>query len=128
LALFFHPEGLRPFIANWDLIAPVLWHRARREADAAGGDDLRGLLAGLSAYQSADTLWSGEDVPLVPVLPVEIQKDGVKVSLFTVISTFGTAQDATANELVIESFFPADSSTDLMFRQMGAAPSGPAPG
>lgn len=127
LALFFHPEGLRPFIANWDLIAPVLWHRARREAEAAGGDDLRELLAGLSAYQTADTLWSGEDVPLVPVLPVEIQKDGVKVSLFTVISTFGTAQDATANELVIESFFPADASTDHMFRQMGAAPSGPAP-
>jgi transcriptional regulator with XRE-family HTH domain len=124
MALFFHPQGLRPFIANWDAIAPLLWHRARREAEAAGGEDVRALLAGLSEFQSAETLWSGEDVPLVPVLPVEIVKDGVKVSFFTVISTFGTAQDATANELAIESFFPADAATEQMFRQMDAAVSG----
>lgn len=124
MALFFHPAGLRPFIANWDAIAPLLWHRARREAEAAGGEDVRALLAGLSEFQSAETLWSGEDVPLVPVLPVEIVKDGVKVSFFTVISTFGTAQDATANELAIESFFPADAATEQMFRQMDAAASG----
>jgi transcriptional regulator with XRE-family HTH domain len=124
MALFFHPQGLRPFIANWDAIAPLLWHRARREAEAAGGADVRALLDGLSEYQSAETLWSGEDVPLVPVLPLEIVKDGVKVSFFTVISTFGTAQDATANELVIESFFPADAATEQMFRQMDAARSG----
>jgi len=124
MALFFHPQGLRPFIANWDAIAPLLWHRARREAEAAGGADVRALLDSLSEYQSAETLWSGEDVPLVPVLPLEIVKDGVKVSLFTVISTFGTAQDATANELAIESFFPADAATEQMFRQMDAARSG----
>jgi transcriptional regulator with XRE-family HTH domain len=124
MALFFHPQGFRPFIANREAIAPLLWHRARREAEAAGGEDVRALLAGLSEFQSAETLWSGEDVPLVPVLPVEIVKDGVKVSFFTVISTFGTAQDATANELAIESFFPADAATDQMFRQMDAAVSG----
>lgn len=124
MALFFHPQGLRPFIANWEAIAPLLWHRARREAEAAGGEDVRALLSGLAAFQSADTLWSGEDVPLVPVLPVEIVKDDVKVSFFTVISTFGTAQDATANELAIESFFPADATTEQLFRQMDAATSG----
>jgi hypothetical protein len=60
----------------------------------------------------------------VPVLPVEIRKDGLRIQLFTVISTFGTAQDATADELRIESFFPADAETEALFRRMDAEASG----
>ena len=52
----------------------------------------------------------------MPVLPLEIQKDGLRVSLFTVIATFGTAQDVTADELRIESFFAADEATERLFR------------
>jgi len=118
MQLFFHPMGLKPFIANWSTIAPVLWHRARREAEAIGGEDMRALLNSLSQYQTAETLWAAEEAMLVPVLPVAIEKDGVRTSFFTVISTFGTAQDATADELRIESFFPADPGTEQMFRQM----------
>jgi DNA-binding XRE family transcriptional regulator len=124
MALFFHPQGLKPFIANWAAIAPMLWHRARREAEMVGGEDMRLMLDGLSQFQSADTLWAGEDAMLLPVLPVEIATGGVRISLFTVISTFGTAQDATADELRIESFFPADTGTEKMFRQLANAASG----
>jgi hypothetical protein len=45
-----------------------------------------------------------------------MEKDGLRVSLFTVIATFGTAQDVTADELRIESFFPADKATETLFR------------
>ena len=121
LKLFFHPGGLKAQISNWDLIAPVLWHRARREAEAIGGEDVREILDELSQHQSATTLWSAEDAVLLPVLPIEIQKDSARVSFFTVISTFGTAQDATAGELRIESFFPADAATEQMFRATCAA-------
>jgi len=118
MQLFFHPNGLKPFVANWDVIAPLLWHRARREAETIGGEDIRQLLADLSQYQSADTLWAAEEAILLPLLPLEVVKDGTRISLFTVISTFGTAQDATADELRIESFFPADAATDAMFRAL----------
>lgn len=118
MKLFFHPEGLKPQISNWEVIAPVLWHRARREAEAIGGEDVRDLLDELSQYQSAETLWSGEEALLLPVLPIDIRKGGVQVSFFTVISTFGTAQDATAGELRIESFFPANAATEQMFRAL----------
>ena len=120
MKLFFHPNGIKPFIANWKAIAPVLWHRASREAEVMGGEDMKLLLADLSQYQSAETLWAAEDAILVPVLPVEVEKDGAKISLFTVISTFGTAQDATADELRIESFFPADAVTEQLFRAASA--------
>jgi hypothetical protein len=54
------------------------------------------------------------------VLPLELEKDGLRVSLFTVIATFGTAQDGTADELRIESFFAADEATQALFRQAAA--------
>jgi transcriptional regulator with XRE-family HTH domain len=117
LRLMFHPEGVRPFVANWRAIAPLLWHRARREADALGGEEMKAILAELAPHQDAETLRAAEDVALVPVLPLEMEKDGVRVSLFTVIATFGTAQDVTADELRIESFFPADEATAQLFRQ-----------
>ncbi|HVP83653.1 MAG TPA: helix-turn-helix transcriptional regulator [Rhizomicrobium sp.] len=116
MRLFFHPRGIRPFVTNWSAIAPLLWHRAQREAEAIGGQEMKAILLDLSQYQDADTLWAAEDAALVPVLPLEILKDGMRVSLFTVIATFGTAQDVTADELRIESFFPADKATEQLFR------------
>ena len=120
MRLLFHPNGIQPLVANWRTIAPLLWHRARREADALGGQEMKAILAELAPYQDAETLWSAEDAALVPVLPLEMEKDGLRVSLFSVIATFGTAQDVTADELRIESFFPADEATARLFRQTDA--------
>ncbi len=116
MRLFFHPHGIRPFVVNWKAIAPLLWHRARREAEALSGQEMKAVLAELGPHQDADTLWSAEDAALVPVLPLAMEKDGVRISLFTVIATFGTAQDVTADELRIESLFPADDATEALFR------------
>ena len=116
MRLLFHPNGIKPFISNWNAIAPLLWQRAQREADAFGGQEMRDVLSELAPLQDDSALWTADDTPLVPVLPLEIEKDGVRISLFTVIATFGTAQDVTADELRIESFFPADEATEQIFR------------
>lgn len=121
LRVFFHPEGLKRDIANWRAIAPLLWHRARREAEAVGGANLLPLLDELAPHQDAETLWASEETALVPLLPVEVIKDGVRLAMFTVIATFGTAQDVTADELRIESFFPADSESEALLKQMAGA-------
>jgi len=118
MRLFFHPEGIRPYVTNWDAIAPLLWHRAQREAETLGGTEMKQVLADLAQYQDEATLWAGEGTTLVPVLPLEIEKDGIKVSLFTIIATFGTAQDVTADELRIETLFPADAASEQLFRAM----------
>jgi len=39
------------------------------------------------------------------------------VRLMLVIATLGTAQDVRADELRIESFFPADEATERLFRR-----------
>ncbi|MBY0502512.1 MAG: helix-turn-helix transcriptional regulator [Bryobacteraceae bacterium] len=116
MRLFFHRAGIRPFVSNWPSIAPLLWQRAQREADSLGGEEMKAVLAELTPHQDHGVLWLGEDAALVPVLPLEIVKDGQRLSLFSVISTFGTAQDVTADELRIECFFPADGVTEQQFR------------
>jgi transcriptional regulator with XRE-family HTH domain len=118
MRLFFHPNGIKPFMTNWASVSPLLWHRAQREAEALGGAEMKAVLSDLAQYQDAETLWAAEDAALVPVLPCTIEKDGTRVSFFTVIATFGTAQDITADELRIESFFPADEPTERLFRAM----------
>jgi transcriptional regulator with XRE-family HTH domain len=116
LRLFFHPHGVKSLVTNWAAIAPLLWRRARRESEALGGQEIKGLLSELRQHQDAETLWGAPDAALVPLLPLEIEKDGARVSFFIVIATFGTAQDVTADELRIESFFPADEATEHLFR------------
>jgi transcriptional regulator with XRE-family HTH domain len=122
MRLFFHPDGVRPWIANWRAIAPLLWQRALREAEALGGREMKALLAELARHQDAETLHSAEETALVPVLPLELDKDGTRLSLFTVIASFGTPQDVTADELRIECFFAADEATAALFRAAAAGP------
>jgi len=119
MRLFFHPRGIRPDVVNWAAIARLLWHRAEREAEAEAGEELRQLLAELRPYQDRSLWPEGEEVTLLPVLPLEIARGGVRVSLFSVISTFGTAQDISADELRIESLFPADAATEELLRSGG---------
>jgi len=121
MRLFFHPDGVRPMVSNWTDIAPLLWHRACREAEAVGGQEMKAVLADLARHQDADTLWADEATALVPVLPLVMESGGLRVSLFSVISTFGTAQDVTADELRIEMFFPADETTETIFRELATA-------
>lgn len=117
--MIFHPEGLHPYVANWEEIAPTLWLRVRREAEAVGGEELKALLDEVAPEQSTITL--PEDATLVPVLPLILEKDGIRLSLFTVISTFGTAQDVTTEEMRIESFFPADEETGATLRALAGS-------
>lgn len=123
LRLTFHPEGLRPYIANFDEAAPVLLNRTRREAAACGSASLLKLLDEVLAYPGIPESWRAPDwqAPPPPVLPLELAKDGLRLRLFSTITTFGTPQDITTDELRVESFFPADAATAERLRQMAQA-------
>jgi hypothetical protein len=51
-----------------------------------------------------------------PVLNIHFDKAGTSLRLFTTITTLGTPQDVTLQEIRIECFFPADKETDQFFR------------
>jgi MmyB-like transcription regulator ligand binding domain len=47
-----------------------------------------------------------------PVVPVGFRKGRLGVSYFSMVTTVGTPQDVTAQEIRLESFFPADAATE----------------
>jgi transcriptional regulator with XRE-family HTH domain len=124
MRLFFHPAGIRPFITNWAAVGPLVWQRAQREAEALGGAEMQSVLDDLGPMQDDAVRWSARDTALLPVLPFTLAIGDLAISMFTVIATFGTAQDVTADELRIETMFPADAATEALFR--GAAVALPA--
>lgn len=118
--LTLHPKGLRPLISNWREAAPAFIQRVRQDALAAGNPqaqaDLEQLLNLVGGLPEAPAVQ-----PLLPMLPLELSLGSTKLSLFSVISTFGTPQDITVDELRIESFFPTDEVTRQFFEQMSTA-------
>jgi MmyB-like transcription regulator ligand binding domain len=58
----------------------------------------------------------------VPVIPVRFAKDQRAFSFFSTVTVIGTPQDVTLQELRIECFFPADTSTAEAARQLCASP------
>ena len=119
MRLFFHPRGIRPLVTNWAAVGPLIWRRAQREAEMLGGQEMKAVLADLAPYQDAEVLWSAAHTDLVPVLPFNLQVGDQAISMFAIIATLGTAQDVTADELRLETLYPADPQTEALFR--GAA-------
>lgn len=114
--LTLHSAGLRPFISNWRELASNFMHRLRREALASGADEARQEYEELQKLVRDEDLETPDTEPaLLPVLPLVIENGAMCLKLFSVISTFGTPQDITVDELRIESFFPADDATAQFF-------------
>ena len=81
------------------------------------------LLAEILDYPGVPTSLRNTDpaTPLLPVLPVSFAKDGRRFDFFSTVTTLGTPQDVTVQEIRIECFFPADSATDAAARTLSAA-------
>lgn len=134
LELLFSPEGLRPFIANWDEVGYHLIQRVHREAlDAGNRPEAHDLLQSLLSRAGVPQLWRMLDVQSVPdlLVPVHLRAGDVDLRLFTAITTLGTPQDVTLQELRIEALLPADPASEAVLRslaQAGEASASPARG
>jgi transcriptional regulator with XRE-family HTH domain len=121
LKLTFHPQGLQPFIANFNEIAPPLLARTAREA--LEHPEVQTVLEEVLSYPGIPARWRVQEVhPLpLPVIPTEFRVGPVSVKLFSMLTTFGTPQDITTDELRVESFYPADAMSEALLRQAGKA-------
>lgn len=123
--LVFHPSGLRRAIVNWDEVAVATVQRLRREAlDDPSPDGIAGLVQTLERYgplPRADASTTGEPSLLVPV---HLRLPDVELRMFTTITTLGTPIEMTAQELRIETYYPADSASEAWLRAGSQAPVG----
>jgi transcriptional regulator with XRE-family HTH domain len=119
--LMFDPNGLRPFVANWDIVAETLLQRVHREAVGGVPDAITDdLLAEVLAYPGVPKHLRRLSLaaPTVPVIPICFCKGNQVFNYFSAVTTLGTPQDVTLQEMRIEAFFPADSATEGRARAM----------
>lgn len=117
----FHPHGLRPWIVNWDEVGSLLVERLHREIALHPDDDARRALLdeilrfpGLPARFSTSRAAQKAD----PIVPVHLRKGGRDVRLLTTLTTLGTPLDVTAQEVTIESYYPADDATEAFMHAL----------
>ena len=111
LDLMFDPAGMRPFVENWEIVAAGLLQRVYRESVGHIVDRKTvELLKKLEEYPGVNTLSS---IPRThsPVLPITFVKGGQRLSYFSLITTVGTPQSITAQELRIECMFPLEAES-----------------
>lgn len=99
-------DTLPPMIENWPEVAHHAARRLRTESAARGGvdhfDD--------AATRLAQVPFAG-DTAGGPVVPVILRVGPHRLSLFSTIAQFGTAEDLLLEDLRIELFFPMDDAT-----------------
>lgn len=106
LELMFDPAGLRPYVENWSEFAAGLLQRIRREAVGQVYDvRLTDLLHKRNSYPETAQLTPSlpSESPIVPVI---FRKGPLRVSYFSLITTVGTPQSVTAEELRLDCLFP----------------------
>jgi len=120
LKLMFHEQGMRPFIRNFAEIAPTMLARTAREA--LEHPQVHEVLEEVLRYPGIPARWRSIDLhtAALPVLPTELSAGGMTLRVFSMLSTFGTPQDVTADELRVESFFPADPQREMLIRKIGS--------
>lgn len=117
-----HPLGMRPAIVNFEEVAAFTIERSRREIQRMHADprakEMRAKLEGLPDLPRGRT---PPPPSAGPFLTVHLRRNGLEARVFTTISTFGTPIDAAAEEITIETFFPADDPTAALMKSLAAS-------
>ncbi len=123
LHLIFDPEGMRPFIANWQPLAKAMIQRVYRETVGHVVDQqTRDLVTTLLAYPDVKSDWRApEKTGDSPMIPMSFVKNGDTMNYFSLLTTVGTPQTIAAQELRIECMYPADDATEVLHAQLLAA-------
>lgn len=117
------PDGLRPFIANWEEVALYFLRGVQADALADGTPETAALLARLLAVPGAPapSRVLPPDETQAPVLAIHFRRGETSLRLFTTLATLGTPHDVTLQEIRIECFFPVDDATARAFQDWAVA-------
>jgi len=122
MRMVFHPRGMQSQLKNWTQVATLMLNRLHREVAADPTHQaLRKLLDELSQFPGVNAQWRSQDwsngLP-PPIFPFEYDLGEHTLKVFSMVSTFGTALDVTADELRVETFFPADDFSRDFFHML----------
>jgi transcriptional regulator with XRE-family HTH domain len=114
LRLMFDPSGLRPFITNWEEASRGLLGRVDRESVGRSLDEKsKGLLVELLSFPDVKAERTAPNPSdSLPVIPIAFAKGNERLTYFSIVATVGAPQAIAAQELRVESLFPADAATE----------------
>ncbi|KXV10977.1 transcriptional regulator [Caballeronia megalochromosomata] len=126
LHLIFDPQGMRPFVADWDTVSRSLLQRVYRESVGHMVDaGTRRLLDELLAYPDVPRDWKTHHgrsaASTMPVIPIGFVSEGVVLRYFSMVTIVGAPQNVAAQELRLECMFPADDETEARHLKLLAA-------
>lgn len=115
-----HPLGLKPNIVNWVEVALYALERLEHEyAMYPHDEDRAALLEEVRGYPGVEKLGlSALPRSSQPVSLVHLKRGDDEARLFTMLTTIGTPLDVTAQELTVESYFPADDATAKLLERL----------
>jgi transcriptional regulator with XRE-family HTH domain len=115
-----HPDGLAPATIDLPEWAGYLLRQIRRTVELTDDAELAALEEEILAYPTVAGMdrvggtGEGDDPPLL--VPFRLATPAGELSFFTTLTTFGTPQDVTLEELCVELFFPTDDATERLLR------------
>ncbi len=121
MRVMFHPQGVRPFIANWEEFAGHLLQRVHREAIALfENEQSTSLFNELMSYPGVSDVWqnSNRTAQHSLLLTVHLKQNHLDLQFFSTIATLGTPYDITLQELRIECLFPANEETEQNWKHI----------
>ena len=121
------PDLLRRYLTNWQEVVAYFVRSVEADAAADATAETAALRDRLMSYPGVEASLSSPTAEPVaaPILPMRFAKGEVSLDLFTTLTILGMPQDATLQEMRIESFFPMNEATRQVFRRWitpGAAP------
>lgn len=120
LRLSLHPDGLAGKIVNLAQWREHLFERLRQQITATADPVLADLLEELRGYPlppgAADVHLDGEHLGVL--MPFQYRTAHGVLSFISTTTIFGTPVDVTLQELMLETFFPADAFTAAALQQI----------
>lgn len=114
----FRADMFRPLVSNWEEVASHLLRRLRKQVLAYGKPSHQELYENLLSQNPPNNWQQPEDsADEGPMLTVNFKLGDLTLKTFTTVSQFGSALDIGMEELLIESYFPADETTKKIFLQ-----------
>ncbi|QIL83910.1 helix-turn-helix domain-containing protein [Diaphorobacter sp. HDW4A] len=118
-----HPDGLARYTRNLQDWSTHLLAHLRRSIESSGDPVLTALEAEVLAYpglnEAGDEASTSADVHAL-LVPCVLDLPTASLSLFTTLTSFGTPQDVTLQELCVEMFYPADAASEAALRAMSS--------
>jgi transcriptional regulator with XRE-family HTH domain len=114
-----HPDGLARQTRNFPEWSSYLLGQLHRLTLLTGDAEVEALADEVSRYPNVAERSRWHDAPPEEpalLIPWRLALDAHELSLFTTLTTFGTPQDITLDELAVELFYPADDATDAALR------------